>query len=1357
MKRIEHTAKIVLTILLIALAFSGIVLVKDYVGWATSIAGEGGNIYELLIDVRTPAYLWTGVYGVAVRVLGYTNLQYEDLDGGGMYDINLLFNCLEPNINHEVYASTKLPSLIDFSTLVAADPAEVDAYLNISQYDGVSQLMSAENTYTSNISVEIGGIEMIIPGTYSYGPNNQPSPAFATGLLKDGSGTFVFVSKIFENFTEGFNGRVYNYQMLIPMRNRTDAEMFYFFSDPTDVCPEGEGEMPNKGNIKGYVTTQTGIPLSNVIVDISGYATASDTVGFYNLSASEGGYRIYAVKSGYQTYSSNVTIVRNETTIHNIILVPVVVADLTGIGPGVDVGPGDDDGPGEDVGPGEAPLVPLIEEPKRIEGTDYIISLNAVNRKLRVGSFLQEEIKIFSFRDSTIQASFKLTGEVADLIDLDKTRLLVSPNNQGAVALTIFGRGRLGMYNGTIEIEGDFNASIPINIEVISQEQIPVQAMQMELDLSKKEVLPGEELRFKTDLRNMLTDQQYPVTLFYTVQDETGNRTLWTYSTNVYLRTSFSLLKNIKIPKDTPQGVYIIRVTATYLGLSSGTSSVFKINTPIWQRLFLGFFIWQWLIAIAILGGGIAAFIILRKKIEAKKRFHLKVDQGQLPKPGPRSGWWGKIAESDHKTYLDLEQLKIHTIVAGSTGGGKSISAQVIIEECLAKDIAVIVFDPTAQWTGLLRPCKEKGMLKYYPGFGMKPKDARAFNGNVKLVTNPREKINIRKYLKPGEIQIFAMNKLPPKDIDEFVANTIREVFNENFSENPALRLMLVYDEIHRILPKFGGSGNGFVQIERGCREFRKWGIGVMLVSQVLADFVGQIKANINTEVQMRTRDEGDLERIKTKYGDDVLKSLVKASVGSGMVQNAAYNRGKPYFVTFRPILHSVQRLSDEELEKYNKYNEEIENLNYQMEQLEELEVDVFDLKLELKLALDKVKSGNFNMVEVYLEGLRPRIKGEWEKLGKVPKRREVELVSEEELQDAIDSAKQSREDYEAAHKNDSTGEEKEEEDFFKKEVSPEKILSLANGMLVISLKGLYDEIAAMKQSDFEQHVNKEKNDFADWIRDAVEDKELASHIALKKDKNEILELIEIRKNKKKIPKFTPEENKMREAEPWFGDEGEIKIESKEEPAPEVKVENTELKDSETQTKSEEPKTEEEKKTDSWFEDSGSETPAVEKSKEDEAKIETEEPLPVKPEIANTKMELSQPPAENLEQTETLQVAETDANNVVETVQEPPEDVAHTPEQESESQSEAQANLETKIAVSPESYFKLADGTELTSVFDLVEYLRNSNDQQFQQYVSENKNDFASWIRGSFKNDSLADKIQSLHSKEEIIAVLEEG
>jgi hypothetical protein len=100
-------------------------------------------------------------------------------------------------------------------------------------------------------------------------------------------------------------------------------------------------------------------------------------------------------------------------------------------------------------------------------------------------------------------------------------------------------------------------------------------------------------------------------------------------------------------------------------------------------------------------------------------------------------------------------------------------------------------------------------MLSFYPKFGLKPQDARAFKGNVRMIKNSRQVFDINKYLAPGQIQIFSMNKLSPMEIDVFVANVIKQIFRSDPKESPQLKFLLVFDEVHRLLPKFGGSGEG--------------------------------------------------------------------------------------------------------------------------------------------------------------------------------------------------------------------------------------------------------------------------------------------------------------------------------------------------------------------------------------------------------------------------------------------------------------------------------------------------------------------------------------------------------------------
>ncbi|RLG13312.1 MAG: hypothetical protein DRN66_04370, partial [Candidatus Nanohalarchaeota archaeon] len=162
----------------------------------------------------------------------------------------------------------------------------------------------------------------------------------------------------------------------------------------------------------------------------------------------------------------------------------------------------------------------------------------------------------------------------------------------------------------------------------------------------------------------------------------------------------------------------------------------------------------------------------------------------------------------------------------------------------------------------------------------------------------------------------------------------------------------------------------------------------------------------------MRTRDEGDMDRIRLKYGENIMKSVVKASVGSGMFVNAEYNKGAPYIVSFRPMYHNIERLSDEELKKYFKYNNMIDDIEYQIEQLEQENVDVFDVKIELKIAKNKLMAGAFNMVDIYLESIGPMLLNNWKKIGKTPKKRVVQLVSEEEIKESIDIAREEREEY---------------------------------------------------------------------------------------------------------------------------------------------------------------------------------------------------------------------------------------------------------------------------------------------------------------------------------------------------------
>jgi len=720
----------------------------------------------------------------------------------------------------------------------------------------------------------------------------------------------------------------------------------------------------------------------------------------------------------------------------------------------------------------------------QIKTSSYILSRSLISRSVGQGNIFYDSLRIDNLRNSQISVSFSTSTNLGDVISLNSSTLNIGPLANKTLNFLIIGKS-IGNYSGTLEIQGDITQSIPVNISVTEQSfNAPIL---LDSQSSKNTFNLGGNISFSLDVEKLKPTDVYGAVFNYTLSDK-NNNSYFLGSEILNITSSFQLLKTFAVPENASKGDYILTTVLSYDNTEVTNELPLALKIAFLHIMVFNFIpMWLLLVIVGTIFAGALGYIFVKRFIDKRKKYRMELDLKTLPKKTPGFFYLGKVAEKNHDVFFDPLKLKTHSIVAGATGGGKSITAQVIIEEALMNKVAVIVFDPTAQWSGMLRKCTDKKMLAYYPRFGLKEADAKAFKGNVREVKDAREYIDIKKHMNPGEIQIFSLNKLQPKDMDVFVSNVIRGIFESDPQEAQDLKLILVFDEVHRLLSKFGGSGEGFLQIERACREFRKWGMGVMLVSQVLADFVGEIKANISTELQMRTRDEGDLNRIKTKYGEDFLQSLVKASVGVGMFVNPAYNHGKPFFINFRPILHNTRRLSDEELDKYNKYNDVLDDLEYQIEQLEQLKVDAFDFKMELKLMKDKLMSGNFSVVEIYLEGLKPRITKEWQKLGRTPQKRQLKLVSQEEIQKSVAEAQKSRAAFEKDEAVKSAKEAANKKPEEKKENLDAKIvnpLTFDNGAMVSSLKELKDLLPNLPDDIFATHVNAQKNDIGKWIAD---------------------------------------------------------------------------------------------------------------------------------------------------------------------------------------------------------------------------------------------------------------------------------
>jgi len=664
----------------------------------------------------------------------------------------------------------------------------------------------------------------------------------------------------------------------------------------------------------------------------------------------------------------------------------------------------------------------ILEELGKLPKDRIAVSERTLSLSLYQGESLKIRVKVKNQMEERAIFEIRSSGEASNFISFMNPKISLNPSEEDefSIIFLIPHEVEARLYTGSLIISsGTESVEIPVNLRVLSTKE---ELLDIRVVPLKDEVAPGYSLPVEVTLYNLGKTSKVDVDLLLDVFDVDRGKSLTSKKEVLAVQTSLSRIFYLEIPKDVEEKRYMLRATAafSYFNRTVGAEShaFFTVKIPLVFKSFFGLLVWQWI----VLGGTcsfgtLATTLIYRQhKLEEKRkrRYRVLLETRTLPTETPDSAFIGNLAETGTRAFVHLKDLATHVMVAGATGSGKTISAMVLVEEALMKGKSVIVFDPTAQWTGFLRKCKEKDMLEKYKFFGLTEQDARAFKGRIKVVEHPRQMIDLKEIIlgKEPQIVIFTLTKLDPKDIDIFVANTIEQVFRARLPESRDLRCLMVYDEVHRLLPKFGGSGKGFLALERGVREFRKWGIGLILISQVISDFVGEIKANIGMEIQMRTRYDDDLDRISRKYGKEIEVSITKAAVGTGMLVFSEYNRGRPYFITFRPILHQVSRLSDEELERYVEYDKRLEKTKFLVNVLKNQGVDVFDLETEISLCESKLMEGAFDIVDIYLEGLEPRIKGEFEKRGmKIPEYK-PELLEEKEIERIVEEAEKEREKF---------------------------------------------------------------------------------------------------------------------------------------------------------------------------------------------------------------------------------------------------------------------------------------------------------------------------------------------------------
>lgn len=238
----------------------------------------------------------------------------------------------------------------------------------------------------------------------------------------------------------------------------------------------------------------------------------------------------------------------------------------------------------------------------------------------------------------------------------------------------------------------------------------------------------------------------------------------------------------------------------------------------------------------------------------------------------------------------------IHLYISGTTGGGKSFLARVLVEEAAEhKQLSILVLDPRNQSLGLLVPEDRPKILQRYEEFGMMPERARGFGFDYfarGLAYAPSLPADLAALARGRSVVSFkGLDDAKRCALAAKVLDAVFEACNTQESDHP--RLLVVMDEAQlftrRRLDESAKVAASQVEraIDRIAREGRKFGIVLTLISQTMKDFsyeLASIRQMTTTKIFMRNSDR-EIEYAADIVGDG--RMLVQLPTGAALVHNA--------------------------------------------------------------------------------------------------------------------------------------------------------------------------------------------------------------------------------------------------------------------------------------------------------------------------------------------------------------------------------------------------------------------------------------------------------------------------------------
>jgi len=295
------------------------------------------------------------------------------------------------------------------------------------------------------------------------------------------------------------------------------------------------------------------------------------------------------------------------------------------------------------------------------EAQALIPGLQIVSADLYPGETIKTNIHINNVVNDTALVFVNAAGKILDFITFENPVVELEPLGEGDITFVIYIPidTMPGTYFGEIHItSGEIKSAVPVNLRVLETRE---KILDLKISPLAEEVFPGDTLRIESTIYNLGGRAKVIGGITLDFLDIKTNEIITSTSDNITVETTLTLVRGLKIPQDTKEGRYVIRGTIAYQDRVNNTQFVTDITyvtvrKSFFQLTFFGVPIWLTLVTVFTLSGIYIIYLIRKRQLERRRRYLESLALEALPQPGPRSGFIGRVAETDFRAFIEIDK-----------------------------------------------------------------------------------------------------------------------------------------------------------------------------------------------------------------------------------------------------------------------------------------------------------------------------------------------------------------------------------------------------------------------------------------------------------------------------------------------------------------------------------------------------------------------------------------------------------------------------------------------------------------------------------------------------------------------------